>query len=200
MLAERGPTRTNWCLKTKQFPEILKKSIDRERKQFSINKKRKIRMRIEVYIKNKHSLLFLFQFFLIFLLFLQIQLLLEFIQLQLELIQILRIDSIIKLVRIVLKIIIHSWFTKNTVGTPCVRTLVVFPIWGVMMSFSVVVSCWGRILQGINENWETISFQGILTTMNMLGDGYIRRSVARQVWRHACGLCSQRIMIGFVLS
>lgn len=65
-------------------------------------------MRIEVYIKNKHSLLFLFQFFLILLLFLQIQLLLEFIQLQLELIQILRIDSIIKLVRIVLKIIIHS--------------------------------------------------------------------------------------------
>lgn len=65
-------------------------------------------MRIEVYIKNKHSLLFLFQFFLIFLLFLQIQLLLEFIQLQLELIQILCIDSIIKLVRIVLKIIIHS--------------------------------------------------------------------------------------------
>ena len=157
-------------------------------------------MKIAAYIESKHSLLFLFQFFLILLLFLQIQLLLEFIQLQLELIQILRIDSIIKLVRIVLKIIIHSWFTKNTVGTPCVRTLVVFPIWGVMMSFSVVVSCWGRILQGINENWETISFQGILTIMNMLGDGYIRRSVARQVWWHACGLCSQRIMIGFVLS
>ena len=186
--------------KNKTISKILKKSIDRERKQFPINKKRKIWMRIEVYIKNKHSLLFLFQFFLILLLFLQIQLLLEFIQLQLELIQILRIDSIIKLVRIVLKIIIHSRFTKNTVGTPCVRTLVVFPIWGVMMSFSVVVSCWGRILQGINENWETISFQGILTTMNMLGDGYIRRSVARQVWWHACGLCSQRIMIGFVLS
>lgn len=65
-------------------------------------------MKIAAYIESKHSLLFLFQFFLILLLFLQIQLLLEFIQLQLELIQILCIDSIIKLVRIVLQIIIHS--------------------------------------------------------------------------------------------